>query len=226
MAEKQTTPDIESQMMESYSRAEHWIIDNKQMLTYVVGGIFAVVAAWLLWSKVFIKNREADAQKKMFAAQNYFENDSFRLALNGDGSNMGFLKVMDKFSMTPAANLCHYYAGICYLNMGEYKKAIDNLEDYSAGDDVMKALTLGALGDAYMEMNNTEKGLSNYKSSTTATTNEFAAPILLQKAGMAYEHSGKFAEAKEIYERLKNEYPNSQQGRMIDAYIARVSTHL
>ena len=32
-------------------------------------------------------------------------------------------KIIDKFSGTPAANLSKYYAGICYLKMGDFAKA-------------------------------------------------------------------------------------------------------
>ena len=41
------------------------------------------------------------------------------------------------------------------------------------------------------------------------------------KAGELYEMNGNYAEALKIYERIKDEYPESTEGITIDKYIAR-----
>jgi TolA-binding protein len=45
----------------------------------------------------------------------------------------------------------------------------------------------------------------------------------LLKAGLANEKQGKKDEAKKIYEKVRDNYPNSDEGRDIEKYIARVS---
>jgi hypothetical protein len=46
------------------------------------------------------------------------------------------------------------------------------------------------------------------------------------KAGMLYELDGKYPEALNLYERIQDKYPESNEGRSIDKYIARVKMHL
>ena len=42
------------------------------------------------------------------------------------------------------------------------------------------------------------------------------------KAAQIYELQKKYAEALKLYERIKNEYPESTEGANIEKYIARV----
>jgi len=51
----------------------------------------------------------------MFFAEQYFEKDSLKLAMNGDGTNPGFIQIIDEYGSTKSGNLARYYLGICYL---------------------------------------------------------------------------------------------------------------
>jgi hypothetical protein len=46
------------------------------------------------------------------------------------------------------------------------------------------------------------------------------------KAGMIYESEGKYSEALELYERIRDKYIESNEGRSIDKYIARVKMQI
>ncbi|MEZ5020451.1 MAG: hypothetical protein R2756_10100 [Bacteroidales bacterium] len=43
---------------------------------------------------------------------------------------------------------------------------------------------------------------------------------------MLHETNGKWADALKLYERIQDEYPESNEGRSIDKYIARVKLHI
>jgi len=157
----------------------------------------------------------------MYQAQRYLESDSLKLALNGDGNYLGFLDIAKEYKRTYAGNLARYCAGICYLHMGEYQDAIDYFNKYKKKDKVIASLALGATGDAYVELGNTDKGISNYLEAAEYANNSFNTPLFLMKAGELYEQSGKYSEAIKIYQRIKNEFPESSEGIAIDKYIAR-----
>jgi len=44
--------------------------------------------------------------------------------------------------------------------------------------------------------------------------------LFFMKAAMAYEELGKLDKSLEIYKRIKEEYPRSNEGREIDKYIS------
>lgn len=131
---------------------EHWVNENKSLLTYVVGGLFAIVAAYLGFTKLYLEPKSTEATEQMFMAEKYFGQDSLDRALNGDGNYLGFIQIMEDYKWTPAANLSHYYAGIIYLKQGKFEEAIDHLKDFDGKDKLVTNMSLGALGDAYSEL--------------------------------------------------------------------------
>ncbi len=144
------------------------------------------------------------------------------LALNGDGNYLGFLDIAKDYKFTNTGNLALYSAGICYLHLGQFEDAIDYLNRYTKKDKVIGSLAIGAVGDAYIELGQTDKGISKYLEAADYANNSFNTPLFLMKAGEMYELNGNFKEALKMYERIENEYPESTEGTSIDKYIARV----
>lgn len=183
----------------------------------IFGGLFA-------YNNFYKKPKQQEAVEQMYQAQIQFDRDSFALALTKPGSGyLGFLDIIDNYKGTKAANTAHYYAGICYLNLGQYEAAIDYLKDYDASGDITPATKYGALGDAYSELQDLNNALDYYKKAVNASDNEVLKAYYLKKVGMLHEHNGNFGEAKAAYERIKNEFPLTTEGSDIDKYITRVS---
>ena len=158
----------------------------------------------------------------MYQAHRYLEDDSLKLALNGDGNYLGFIDIAKEYKYTNAGNLARYCAGICYLHLGDYQDAIDYLTRYHKKDKVIASIAMGAIGDAYVELGNTEKGISQYLAAADYADNSFNTPLFLMKAGEMYEMSGNYKDALKVYQRIKDKYPDSTEGTTIDKYIARV----
>ena len=129
-------------------KAEQFLEDHQKAVGFSVLAVVAVVAIVWLFRSYYIQPREAEAQKEMFAAQYYFEADSFKLALEGNGLNSGFLNVIDEYSSTKAGELATYYAGVCYLRLGEFENAKKYLSDYSGDDEYISTFAIGLVGDA------------------------------------------------------------------------------
>jgi tetratricopeptide (TPR) repeat protein len=206
---------------EALSKTERFIENNQKILTIVIGAIVIVVLIFFGFKRFYMAPREKEAKEQMYMAEQYFGIDSLNLALNGDGMYPGFLDIIDDYGMTKGANLSKYYAGICYLKMGNYEKAIDYLESFKAKDQILGPMATGATGDAYMELSQTSKAAGFYLEAADMRDNEFTTPIFLLKAGQAYEILKDYKKAVEIYERIKYKYPTSQEAREIDKYIAR-----
>ena len=207
-----------------YSRTEKFVEKYKKQITYIVGGILAIVAGYFGYVNLYLNPLELEAQGEMFAAERYFEKDSLQKAINGDGVALGFIDIVDLYGGTKSANLAHYYLGICYLRMGNFEEAIEELSSFSTSDVMLGSIALGARADAHMELGETEKAISLYLDAANSTPNDFTSPIFLLKSGKAMESVGEYEDALSVYTELKEEYPDSQEGREIEKYIARVSS--
>jgi len=150
--------------------------------------------------------------------------DSFNLAINGDGNYPGFLDIIDDYGRTPAGNLARYYTGVSYLHLGKFQEAIDYLEDFSTDDLLLGPVAKGALGDAYAESGNKEKAVKLYVEAAEFNPNSFTSPIYYLKAGKMYEVLGNREKALAVYQIIKDKYAESNEGRTIDKYIARLNS--
>lgn len=202
-------------------KAEQFLEDNQKAFAYGAIAIIALVAiVWCLRTQYF-EPREQEAQKEMFAAQYNFEADSFNLALNGDALNSGFLKVIDEYGSTKAGELANYYAGVCYLQLGDFENAKKYLSDYDGEDPILASYAVGLCGDAESELGNYDAAVSLYKKSV-GMGNKVVAPIFLQKLGLLYEKLGKPAEAKAAYAEIEESYPNSVTAPQAAKYMQSV----
>lgn len=209
-----------------YSKTEDFINENQNKIVTVVGAIIAVVVAFYAYNRVYLEPLEQEAHGQMFMAEQYFQKDSFNLALNGDGNYLGFLDIADEYSRTTAGNLAHYYAGISYLRTGAFDEAIEQLKEYDGSGEVLGAVALGAIGDAYMELGEVDNALNYYEKAVSAGDNDFTSPVYLQKAGFASEKAGNYDKAIDYYTQVKEKYPTTNEGRNADKYIARAEANL
>lgn len=187
-------------------------------LAVIIGGYFG-------YNELVVKPRNEKAKANFWKAEYMLlNNEDYETAIYGDstGTFMGLEAFVKKYGNTPSGNLAYYDLGVAYLNLGKFQEAINALEEFEADDEMLSSIKLGAIGDAYMELGNAEKAVSYYEKAGRNSDNFFTGGIYLNKAARAYEFLGKKDKALEIYEELKEKYPQSQEGRDALKDIARL----
>lgn len=183
----------------------------------VIGGIF-------LWKNLINGPKQETAMEQMQQAQYQFERDSFALALQNPGGGFsGFLDIIDQYGGTSSGNLAKYYAGISYLNLGKFEAAVDYLNQFSASGEITPIMKYGALGDAYSELNQMDKAMSNYQSAVSSGNNELLTAYYLKKVGLLHQKNGNNSEALAAFQQIKDKYPDSPDGADVEKYISRLS---
>ena len=210
-----------AQIEETLSKTEQYIEDNQNKLMKIVGAIIAVIALYIGYQNVYIAPMEEEAKTEMYMAEIYFEKDSFQLAIDGDGQYLGFVDIYDDFSSTRTGKLAAYYAGISYLNLGEYDNAIEYLSDFSSDDVILSSLALGGIGDAYMELGDFDNALDYYEDAADNDDNEFTTPRYLMKQTLVHEINADYDVAIELYSMIKKEYKTSREAQGIEKYISK-----
>jgi tetratricopeptide (TPR) repeat protein len=202
---------------------------NQRIILGVLAGIGVLVVGYFAYVNFYKAPLEQEATAQMHKAEFAFQQDSFAKALNDPGGDFpGFIDLADNYSGTKAGNLAHYYAGVSFLRLGNYDKAIKYLNKYSAKEPMTKAMKKGMLGDAYSELKNYSKAISLYKDAASASGDDLTAPYYLKKAGMLLEMQGKPADALKQYEKIRDNYYKTPQGQQggIEKYIARVKAKI
>lgn len=208
------------------SKTELFIANNQKTIIIVLAVLAIAVLAVFGVKKFYLEPREKEAQTAIYHAEQYFENDNFATALNGDGNYLGFVDIINDFGGTKTANLAKYYAGICYLNTGDFNQAVSYLKDFKGKDVLVSSLALGALADAYMELDKVAEAAAAYEKAANKSENTLTSPMYLLRAGMAYELAGNYQQALNVYNKIKKDYPTSNEGFSIDKYIARAQAEM
>jgi tetratricopeptide (TPR) repeat protein len=193
--------------------------------SYVLLAIIVIVAGYFAYRNLISEPNEKKAIEAMFRAEQYYRMDSARLALNGDNINAGFLKVIARYGSTKAGNMASFYAGSCYLKLGDFNNAIKYLKDFSTSVKQLQERDYGLLADAYSELNRKDEAAEQYKKAGTYfEKDELLSPEYLFRSGYLYESMGKTQDAIAMYRLIKDKYPTSPRGADIDKYLARLGS--
>jgi len=214
---------------ENLSKAGLFVVDNQEKIIKIIGSIVIIIAVFALYTKFIVEPNEEEASKEMYIAEFYFQNNDYDKALNGDGQYSGFLTVADNYSSTKSGNLANYYAAICQMNLAPndsinyYEDALNSLNNFDTNDEILYSLATGLKGDANLELGNTTEALNYYELASTDYTNDFTTPYFMMKQAFVHELNENYNSALNIYESIKENYPQSKEGLSIDKYISSVS---
>ncbi len=212
------------------NKSEEWIEKNSKPLFYGFLAIAGVILLFLAYNKFISEPKETTASNELAYPRSLFDEaltsagvaaDSlYTLGLNGgvDGK-YGFLDIANEFSGTKAGNLASYYAGVSYLKMKKYDEAINHLEDFESEDELLGPTALGAIGDAFADLDQTEDALNYYEQAANKKANDFTTPLFLFKAGQTAMSLGNYSKAESLFTKIKDSYATTDQGKDIEKYI-------
>lgn len=223
-----TTAEVFNTLDETASKSEQWIEKNSKILFGALIAVVVVFLAFLGYNKYIVEPNELEASNELAFPRKYFDEaatagsgiDSLlNLGLEGADGNYGFLDVAEAYSGTDAGNLANYYAGVSYLQMKQYDKAIEYLSKFNSDNAVLNAVSLGAIGDAFSDIDQQEDALEYYEKAANVESNEFTTPLFLYKGAQTAMLLKDFDKAENMFSIIKEKYPTSDQGKDIDKFI-------
>lgn len=227
--EHSATAEVFNTLDEGASKTEEWIEKNQKGILGFIGVVAICVLGFLAYQNFIQEPKEEEAMNEMFQAQQYYElaltssyKDSlYNLALNGGEGKFGFLDIIDDYSGTNAANLASYYAGMAYLQTNNYQEAISHLDGYVGEDEMTGPLAKGAIGDAFVQLNQNEEALKYYETAATMRTNELTTPRFLLKAGITALNLGKNDVALKHFDRINEEFSTSTEANKAKTFAGK-----
>ncbi|MEZ7993122.1 MAG: tetratricopeptide repeat protein [Flavobacteriaceae bacterium] len=224
-----TTAEVFNTLDDTASKSEQWIEKNSKPLFYGLVIVIVLILGFLGYNKYVIEPQETAASNELSFPRKHFNEantaagsdiDSLlQLGLDGVDNKFGFLDISTQYNGTKAANIANYYAGVSYLKMKEYQKAIEYLSKFNSDDELLGPTALGAIGDAFADIDQAEDALDYYEKAANKKDNEFTTPLFLFKAGRTAMDLGQFSKAEKMFAKIKENYPSTDSGKDIDKYI-------
>ncbi|TXD85095.1 tetratricopeptide repeat protein [Subsaximicrobium wynnwilliamsii] len=224
-----TTAEVFNTLDEGANKAELWVGKNQKGIFIIIGVAAVILLGYLAYNKFIAGPKAEEAMNEMFTAQKYFNQavtgesaDSlYTLALKGGEGKFGMVDIASEYSGTPAGNLANYYAGMAYLNTKDYTNAVKYLSDFTTDDAVLGPVAKGGIGDSFVQLNQLEDALDYYEKAISASTNDYTTPMYLFKAGNVAQSLGQKDKALQYFERIQQEFSDSDQAKNIEVFIGR-----
>lgn len=219
---KKTVSDTPILADEVLSKSEAFIIKHKNPIIAAIVVVVALILGSTLYNEFVAEPKEKEAAEAMFAAEALFGAQNFETALNGDGTNLGFIQIADEYSGTKAGNLANAYAGMALAQLARYDEAIEYLKNFDGDDQMVAPAAIGTLGSCYAQKGDAKSAAKKFIEAAEMASNNTISPFYLLQAGIIYESEGDASKALKLYEEIKNEYSTSSVATDIDKYINRV----
>lgn len=230
VGQESTTADVFNTLDTSATKTEQLVSKYQNLIIIAIVVIALSVLSYLGYRNYIYQPKKIEAVGELSQAQYYFElavnsdeSDSlFLRALNGGEGKYGFLDIIENYAGTPAGMLANYSAGMSYLNLKDYLNAIDYLDKFKSNDVILDALAKGAIGDAFAQIGQPDDAYDYYVAAIEASNNLFSAPKYLYKAGMLGSNLGKNTVALNYFKRIKSDYPDSAEAKLVEVQIGRL----
>ncbi len=204
-------------------KARGFFEKNSKIIAGATIALLVLVIGGYGYKQLILTPKEGKAQSQMIRAQQYFEKDSFNLALNGDGVALGFKEIASKYSGTKAGNGAKFYAGVSALHTGDFEGAIKYLEGFSTDDALLNARKYGCIGDAKSELNDLSTAAVMYQKAVDADKeNAITAPFYLYRLAKAQVVNGKPDEAIKALQTIVDNFPASAEGSVAEKELAQI----
>lgn len=220
MAKKKT--ETQQEELDHLTTTERFIDKYKQPL--IIGGasIVVIILGIVGYQKLVSEPHEEESLDAYWNAFYEFENDSLNLAVSGNENFDGMEEVADEYDGTAGGDIANYTIGLAEMENGDFEAAIESFESCGFEDVVLGSMVIGLQGDCYVELDDLESAVDKYEEAAAREENEFTSPMYLKKAGLAYEALGQNDNAREAYQKIKDNWENSTEAEDIDKYLARV----
>ncbi len=206
-------------------KATLWISENQRHLMAAAGAVMAAVVL-LAGISYFTSSRQQAAQELMDEALQIYhariqESSVVKSAEGPEFENVeeryraslpALEKVIEKYSSSDQGRQARYYAALCHMGLDEPEKAEGLLDDVMGGRsrDILHYLASQVLAVAKTERGDYEAAVEIYRLMVEDAENPLPKDQILFKMARVNEQAGDLEEANRNYQRLLEEFPDSQ----------------
>lgn len=192
---------------------------------FLIGGVAVIVIAALSFFYMQQKNKNNErANVELSRVLPAFDSGMYLESIEGNAQSkvMGLKKIVAEYGSSANGEIAKVYLAHAYFYLGKVDEALKNYEDYGGDNDLFKAAAFAGEAACYESKNDLEKSAELYRKASSVSEENALNPQYLLASGINLLNLKKTTEAKEIFERIKKDFPTTTSGREVERYLAQV----
>jgi TolA-binding protein len=198
------------------------VVARKKEVTIGLSVLAVLVIAIFGWS-FYASRRNAAAQAQLSQAINIY-NDTANIKSDKERYEKTIAeaqKTHDQYASLPAGTIALYFMGLSQEGLGDTAKAVQSLQEVAQrGDASIKAVAQFALGEVYKKHGDTQKAIDTYKQ--LYDSGGYSKAAVAYELGTLYEANKQVDQAKDYYQKLVTEFPESPFRQNADDALKRL----
>jgi len=209
----------EDKLVTTMYKAQEFYEEYKNYIIYGAGAIVVLVIAIMMYTTKLEEDNVA-ANQALAQAIPLYEAGNYQDAINGQPGTLfiGLKQIVDKYSGSANGEYAKIYLANSYYFIGEFKAALKVYEDFNGDDPILSASAIAGSANCYEELKNYSTAAKYYEKAATISEHNNQNAYYLLRSGINYISAGDKTSAKDIFEKLKNEYDGTPASREADRY--------
>jgi tetratricopeptide (TPR) repeat protein len=199
-----------------------YVVARKQQFTAgvaIVAALAIIVFGWRYYSST----RNANAEAQLAQAINAY-NDTTNLKTDKERYEKTLAegqKTYDQYGSLSAGTIALYYVGLSQEGLGDTPKAVQTLQQVAQrGDSTIKSVAQFALGAVYKKHGDNQKAIDIYKQ--LYDSGGYSKAAVAYELASVYEANKQTDQAKDFYQKVVSEYPDSPFRTNADEALKRL----
>lgn len=213
----------EDKLVETYYKTLSFFEDNKQRVLLYAGVLAAVIVGVYFYSN-YQKENNIRAGEQLARIMQIYDAGNYLEAIEGrQGTDIvGLKQIVEEYGGTENGETAKIYLANSYNFLGKFDEALNFYKDYSGDNDLLEAAALAGEAGIYASTDEHEKAADLYRKASQVFRENVNNSEYLLKAAVNYIEAGDNEEAKNLLERIKEDYTGTTAFREADKYLAIV----
>ena len=213
----------EDKLVTTYYKTVGFFNDNSQKI-YLYGGILVAIIVAVFFYEKHISAQNSKASLELSRVMNLYQNGAYQQAIDGQPNSniIGLKKIVEQYGSTETGETAKIFLANCYNMLGKYDEAFKYFDDYDGSIKMYKATSLAGKANYYAVNKEYLKAANAYKEAAFTDKNDALNSDYLLSAGINFLKVNKNDDAKEMFQKIKDEYKTTSAYREVDRYMAMV----
>ncbi|MGE5363962.1 MAG: tetratricopeptide repeat protein [Bacteroidota bacterium] len=213
----------EDTLVTSYYKFVQFFSEYKSKI-YLYAGIVVAAAVAVYFYSSYNSTRNDKAELELSKVMALYDAGAYQEAINGRAAaNIpGLQKIVDEYGSTESGETAKLYLANCYNMLGKFDEALKYYDSYSGDNDVFEASALAGKAGCLEAKGDFEKAASLYKEAANVSKSNALNSDYLLNSGVDYLEAGKKEAAREVLEKIKEDYKTSMASREAERYLVQV----